>query len=91
MIYGVYVVRDNKTEFLTPTCDVNDESAIRNFSYAINNADGIMGFAPTDFDLFKIATFDASKGVLDKSDYPVPEFIISGGSVFNVKGDDEND
>lgn len=85
MIYGVYVVRDAKTEFLTPTFDINDESAIRNFSYAINHTDGIMGFSPNDFDLFKIANYDASKGLLDKSDYPVPEFIVSGGSVFGVK------
>lgn len=88
MIYGIYVVRDAKTEFLTPTYDVNDESAIRNFSYAINNANGIMGFAASDFDLFKIGTFDASKGLLDNSAFPVPEFIISGGSVFGVKGSD---
>lgn len=88
MKYGIYVVRDAKTEFLTPTFDINDESAIRNFSYAINNTNGIMGFSPNDFDLFKIGTFDAAKGFLDKSDFPVPEFIISGSSVFGVKGSD---
>lgn len=90
MKYGIYVVRDNKTEFLTPNFDVNDESAIRNFSYAINNSNSIMGFAASDFDLYKIGTFDAAKGVLDKSDYPVPEFIISGSAVFGVKGSDDD-
>lgn len=86
MIYGIYVVRDIKTTFLTPTFDMNDESAIRNFSYAINNTDGILGFSPSDFDLFKIGTFDNEKGFLDKSDFLVPEFIVSGGAVFGVKG-----
>lgn len=91
MKYGVYVVKDHKTEFLTPTFDINDESAIRNFSYAINNTNGIMGFSPNDFDLFKIADYDASKGFLDKSNYPVPEFIISGSSVFGMKVGDMNE
>lgn len=89
MKYGIYVVRDNKTEFLTPNFDVNDESAIRNFSYAINNGNSIMGFSPADFDLYKIGYFDASKGLLDKSDFAVPEFVISGNSVFGVRSKED--
>lgn len=90
MKYGIYVVRDAKSEFMSPTYDLNDESAIRNFAYAINNSGSIMGFAPSDFDLYKIGYFDAQKGLFDLSDHPVPEFIVSGASVFGVKGVDYN-
>lgn len=88
MKYGMYAIRDTKTEFMTPTTDVNDESAIRNFTFAINNSGDIMGFAPGDFDLYKIGYFDAQKGVFDIADYSVPEFIVSGASVFGLKGSD---
>lgn len=91
MIYGIYVVRDTKSEFMTPTYDYNDDSAIRNFSYAINNATGIMGYAPSDFDLYKIGIYDAKTGRIDLSEFPVPEFIVSGASVFGVKGDEIRD
>lgn len=88
MRYGMYVIRDTKTEFMRPTTDLNDESAIRNFTFAINNSTDIMGFAPGDFDLYKIGYFDAEKGMFDIADYPVPEFIVSGASVYGVKGSD---
>lgn len=90
MILGCYVVRDHKVEFLTPTFDVNDESAIRNFAYAINNGNGLMGFAAADFDLFKIGTFDSKKGFLDKSEFPVPLLICSGSSILGAKVGDSN-
>lgn len=62
MIYGVYCVRDLKTSFLSPTVDVNDASAIRNFSHAIIASDNIMHTHRSDFQLFKLGGFDTDTG-----------------------------
>lgn len=78
----VYSYRDAKAAFGTPFCDQSDVTAIRGFSYAINNRDGIMGFAPQDFDLYKIAEFDTDKGTMKGL---TPTLIVSGASVFNAK------
>lgn len=77
MIYGVYSMRDKHIGFLEPRLDVNDDSAIRNFAAAINNAprESIIAFAPGDFDLYKLGTFDSVKGSFDVC---IPEFIASG-------------
>lgn len=78
----VYSYRDAKAGFGTPICDQNDVTAIRGFSYAINNREGIMGFSPNDFDLYKIAEFDTEKGIMKGM---TPVLVVSGASVFNAK------
>lgn len=83
MIYPVFSIRDKYTTFMNPTIDQSAESAKRGFSYAINNQPGIMNFAPSDYDLYQIGTFDSVKGVL--SPLKVPEFICNGVEVFNEK------
>ena len=83
MIYPVYSYRDNKYTFAAPMIDQNDETAIRGFAYAINNREGIMNFAPSDFDLYKIALFDSEKGTMEPI-VPI-QLVVSGGSVVGVK------
>lgn len=87
MIYGVYGMRDKYTGFLQPTFDVNDQSAIRNFSMAMSSSGGLMAFAPGDFDLYALGFFDTESGTFDCSAYPVPKLLISGVAAVPPKGD----
>ena len=65
MIYPVYAIRDFKTGFLSPTCDVNDEAAIRNFEHTVLNATDSLFFShPEDYALFRIGQYDSDKGSL---------------------------
>lgn len=82
MKYPVFSYRDNKVGFMTPFVDQNDDAAIRGFSYAINTREGVMNFAPADYDLYKIGVFDTEKGTIDSM---LPEMIVSGSSVAGAK------
>lgn len=77
----VYSVRDVNVGFMNPMCDVNDNSAKRNFAYAINNTD-LMSFSPADYDLFRVGSFDSDTGVFDV--LPIPELLVHGASVYGV-------
>lgn len=77
MILNLYVVRDLTTGFNQPWCDKNDEAAIRGFSYSVNNND-IMGFKPSDFQLFCVGTFDTEEGDVKGH---IPELIVRGEEV----------
>ena len=48
----VYAIRDVAVGFGSPFVDVNDASARRNFSFAVNNNGDTMSFAPKDYDLY---------------------------------------
>lgn len=67
----VYAVRDLKTTFLSPFVEVNDEAAKRGFFYSISNQPDIIGFAPKDFSLYRIGSFDTMKGTLVADPIPV--------------------
>lgn len=86
MTYGVYSFRDNKTSFGQIWYDHSDESSKRGFAMMVNNPDGIMGFSPSDFDLFKIGEFDSETGQLDPV-WPI-EFLCNGRAMV---GDIENE
>lgn len=83
MIYGIYSIRDSLTGFMSPALDINDQSAIRNFSRAINSGEGLMDFAPKDFDLYLVGQFNNQTGVLEPV-VPV-QMVVSGASLFGVK------
>lgn len=68
MIYGVYVVRDIKSTFMTPSVDFNDSTAIRNFAHAIETAGSIISSHKGDFELYKIGTYDNETGFIEKLD-----------------------
>lgn len=78
MKYPIYSYRDAKASFGMPFVDQNDNSAIRGFRFALNNKDGIMGFSPADFFLFKIGEFDTESGSLNPQ---LPEMICAGNSI----------
>lgn len=90
MKYGVYSMRDKQVGFTEPKLFMNDKVAVRNFAAAINNspAGSDLGFAPGDFDLYKLGEFDTEKGIFTDSELlnpGIPEFIVSGSSVYGAK------
>ena len=78
----VFSYRDNKVGFLSPFVDTNEDTAIRGFSFAINSRDGVMGFSPADFDLYKVGVFDSETGCFESM---LPVLVVSGSSVAGVK------
>lgn len=75
MIKSLYAIRDCKSGFLSPMIDDTDDSALRNFEYACKN-NNIMNFAPQDFELYKIGSYDTDSGIL--SPIEPTEFIANG-------------
>lgn len=83
MTYSMYAIRDKYTVFMAPQLDMSDESAKRNFAYAINNNPGVMNFSPSDYDFYRVGTFDSKTGEI-RPVSPI-EFICNGLEVFNEK------
>lgn len=80
MIYNVYSIRDQRSgRFMQPMNDINDQTAKRGFSQAVNSPSGIIGFAPKDFDLYRIAEFDDEKGQYNPLE--VIDLICNGASL----------
>lgn len=77
MLYNVYSVYDVKTGYNTPFTDVNDDSAARGFGYAFKNGNNIYNYAPEDFRLYRIGTYDSDTGVLNAC---VPQFVCEASS-----------
>lgn len=69
MIFEVFSIRDLNAGFNQPFCEVNARVAKRNFAYAVNNSD-LPGFAPGDFDLYKLGTFDSNTGMFSSEELP---------------------
>lgn len=82
MKYPVYSYRDIKTGFMPPQCDQSDQTAIRGFSYAINSKDGLMNYAPSDFELYRIGSFDTETGKITEE---IPTLIVTGVNVYGEK------
>lgn len=76
MKVNVFAMRDKLSGYQTPTFELNDDIAIRNFSYAINRKDTLLFAAAKHFDLYKLGTFDSDTGKFDLLD--VPQLLIEG-------------
>lgn len=76
MKFNVYAIRDVKTGFMSPTFEINDAVAMRNFEHAVQNSDSILFSHCKDFDLYKIGTYDSETGKLLPIELPLP--ICSG-------------
>lgn len=82
MKFFVYAVRDVLTGFMTPTLEQNDAVALRNFAMACDFSKrdvSLMAHKPSDFSLFRIASFDSETGVLSPI-VPI-ELVCSGDSL----------
>lgn len=71
MTKPIYSIRDLKVGFTQLVVDDNDETAKRGFAMAICNDHGLHGFAPADFQLYKVGLFDTQTGVITCDSIPV--------------------
>lgn len=86
MLVKMFSIRDKLSGFSYPTVDISAATAQRNFAAAINNpGQTSMSFSPGDYDLYEIGSFDTEKGLFSGTESGVPEFIVSGASLINVK------
>lgn len=81
MIFGLYVIRDEKTEFMQPMVDSNTATAIRNFSVAMRKHD-VMNSFPVEFSLYRIGEYNSETGTIKALEQP--EFIIQGSDVLET-------
>lgn len=77
MKFDVFSIRDARTGFMTPTCDVNSEAATRNFFHAVNNSNDTLRSFAQDYSLYKIAAFDTDSGLMEPV---VPPLFVASGS-----------
>lgn len=63
--YKMYAVRDVKTGFLSPFCEVNDACARRSFSRAVGDPSSMMHSNPEDFSLYRIGCYYPDSGSVD--------------------------
>ncbi len=83
MKYGIYSIRDSAANvFTAPTIDLTDESAIRSFSQAVNNAGSVMNFCPSDFALYRIGTLHVEAGTIVPISPPV--MLVCGDRLVKV-------
>lgn len=89
MNYGIYSIRDAAAHvFTAPTIDLTDESAIRGFSQAVNNAGSVMNFCPSDFALYRIGTLNVEAGTVDPMNPPT--MLVSGDRLVKVVIENED-
>lgn len=81
MIYSVYAIRDVKVGFLSLTTEPNDAVAARNFSHAVAASEGILFTHASDFDLYRLASYDADSGKIVPE--PVPALVAQGSNVIS--------
>ncbi|QCS36121.1 nonstructural protein [Capybara microvirus Cap1_SP_131] len=79
MLINLYSQRDLKTRFSEPVPDLNDDSAIRNFTFSLRNANDIRAFMPADFQLFRVGQFNTATGELIPC---LPVLLIDGVSAY---------
>lgn len=82
MMYNIYAIRDVKTGFMTPTTDLNDEAARRNFIHAVWNTEGVLHSFCSDFDLYCLGQYDTDSGAIVPETAPV--HILSGADALRA-------
>lgn len=87
MIYNLYAIRDIKTGFMTPTMEVNDDSAARNFTHAIWNSDGILHSFCNDFSLYRIGSFNSDTALITPE--PLPVLVLDGPDALRAGSQEE--
>lgn len=82
MKYNLYCIKDNLSEFMAPTADYNDQTAKRNFALLLQKSDGVLNANPGDYDLYRVASFDAQTGKIEPLAFL--EFIAHGSDMINA-------
>uniref|UniRef100_A0AAU8B9V3 Nonstructural protein n=1 Tax=Dulem virus 104 TaxID=3145581 RepID=A0AAU8B9V3_9VIRU len=76
MKLNVYVIRDQRTCFMTPTFDYNDQSAIRNFEHAVLQKESLFNSHAEDYSIYRIGEYDNQTGIISPEVSPV--LILDG-------------
>lgn len=79
MTYGLYTMKDEKIGYLQVMQDVNDYTAIRNFTHAITAEGSLSNANKSDFKLYKLGNFDNISGEIVLC--ATPELLCDGGSL----------
>lgn len=86
MISPVFAIRDKHAGFGTPFVDTNEYTAKRGFAMAVNNGgSSMMAFAPSDYDLYKVGTWNSENAVFTPCDNGLPFLICNGASLVAEK------
>lgn len=83
MKLNVYVIRDQRTSYMTPSVDYNDQSAIRNFEHAVLQKDSLFNTHAEDYSLYRIGEYDNQTGRISPEESPV--LILDGKDFGNFK------
>lgn len=62
MILKAFSVRDVLTGFTTPDFKINEQVALRDFDYIVNNQTGLLNAKPEDYSLFLVGEFNTDTG-----------------------------
>lgn len=71
MIVNLYSMRDLKSNFMAPNISTNDAVAMRNFESAIEQSHDALFTHRSDFQLFRVGSFDTDRGLLIPEELPV--------------------
>lgn len=83
MILGVYSIQDRQSGYSSPTFEMNDAVAIRNFENAVLSTAGVLKTHAQDFTLCSLGTFDTQSGLLQMYERILP--LIAGNDVLIPK------
>ncbi len=83
MKMNLYVIRDQRTSFMTPSVDFNDQSAVRNFEHAVLQKDSLFNTHAEDYSLYRIGQYDNESGRITPEEFPV--LILDGKDFGNFK------
>jgi len=82
MLKKMYSVYDSKSEiFSSPFTSVNDSTAVRDFSRAVNDEQTDINRFPLDYSLFTLGTFDDTSGVITPASPPA--VLVQAASLVN--------
>lgn len=73
-----YCIKDDLTGYQIPQFEINEQTALRNFSYAVNETKGLLQSYAKDYSLYFVGVFDTESGCLTSCD---PEKIIEASSI----------
>lgn len=79
MILGIYSIQDRHSGYSSPSFEMNDAVAIRNFENAILSTQGVIRTHAADFTLCSLGTFDTQTGHIEVSERKIP--LIAGNDV----------
>lgn len=83
MKLNCYVIRDQRTCYLTPSFDYNDQSAIRNFEHAVLQKDSLFNSHAEDYSLYRVGQYDNETGRIYPEESPV--LILDGKDFGNFR------